>query len=90
MLRTSRTKLAKNLLLLIDGAEDSEVGSGMNSIIRSAKNLPLDMAENAEVGGNGDSGNNEMVKRSPLSKMLSGSTGVFYLLTLQKKLSFPG
>ena len=35
---------------------------------RSAENLPSDMAEDAEVGGNGDGGDDETVKRSPLSK----------------------
>ena len=51
-------------------AEDAEVGSGTSSTTKSAENLSasVDMAEDAEVGGNGDSGNDETVERSPLSK----------------------
>ena len=49
-------------------AEDAEVRSGMSSIIRLAKNLPLDIAVDFGVDSNGDGGDNKIVKRSPLSK----------------------
>ena len=39
------------------------------------------MAENAEVGGNGDGGDDETVERSPLSKKSSGPMG--YLTSLR-------
>ena len=58
-------------------AEDAEVKSVTSSIIRSDKNLPSDMAENAEVGSNADGGNDETIKRSPLSKKPNGSTEYF-------------
>ena len=73
----------------MDRAENAEVGSGTNSTTRSAENSPSDMAEDAEVGGNGDGGDDEMVKRSTSSKMSSGSTGASYIPTLRKKMSFP-
>ena len=79
MLRTTTTRLAKNLPL--DMAGDAEVGSGTNFTIRSAENLPLDMAEDVEVGGNGDGSDDKTVKRSPFSKKLSGSIG--YLISLR-------
>ena len=46
-------------------AENIEIGSGTSSTTRSAENLPSNMAEDAEIGGNNDSGDDEMVKRSP-------------------------
>ena len=49
-------------------AEDAEVGSETSSTTRSAKNLPSDMAKDAEVGGNGDGGDNETDKRLPSRK----------------------
>ena len=52
----------------MDGAEDAEVGSGTSSTTRSAENLLSDMAEDAEVGGNSDGDDDEIVKRSPPSK----------------------
>ena len=55
-------------------AEDAEVGSGTSSTTRSAENSPSDMAENAEIGGNGDGSDDETVKRSPLSKKPNGLT----------------
>ena len=61
-------------------AEDAEVGSKTSSTTRSAKNLPLDIAEDAELGGNGDSGDDKLVKRST-SRKLSGLTG--YLISLR-------
>ena len=63
-------------------AEDAEVGSGTSSITRSAENLSVsvDMAEDAEVGGNGYSGDNETVERSP-SKKPNGPTK--YLTSLR-------
>ena len=50
-------------------AKDAAVGSGTSSIIISAKNLLalINMAEDTEVD-EGDGGDNETVKRSPLSK----------------------
>ena len=78
-------------------AEDAEVGRRTSSTTRSAKNLSasVDMAEDAEVG-EGDGGDDETVKRSPLSKKLNGPIG--YLTSLcsdadsapfRKKISFP-
>ena len=55
-------------------AENVKVGSKTSFTNRSAKNLPLNIAENTEVGSNDDSGDNETVKRSP-SKKLSRPTG---------------
>ena len=48
--------------------EDAEVGSKMTSTTKSAKNLPLHIAEDAEISDNGNGGNNEMVERSPSRK----------------------
>ena len=56
--------------------EDVEVGSGTSSTIKSAKHLPLDIAEDAKVGGNDDGSDNEIVKRS-LSKKSRESTEYF-------------
>ena len=50
-------------------AEDAEIGSGTSSITRSAENLPSDMAEDAEVGGNSNGDNDETVKRSFFRKL---------------------
>ena len=66
----------------MDRAEDAEFGSKTSSTTRSAENLPSNIAEDAKVGRNNDGGNDEMVKRSPLSKMSNGSTRASYLLTL--------
>ena len=55
---------------------------------RSAKNFPSDMAEDAEIGANGDSGDDETVERSPLSKKLNGLIGYFTSLLSGKKMSF--
>ena len=63
----------------MDGAEDAEVESETSSTTRSAKNLPLDMAEDAEIDGNGNGGDDETVKRLPFRK-LSGPTE--YLISL--------
>ena len=49
-------------------AEDAEVGRRTSSTIRSVENSPSDLAENAEVGDNGDGGDNTTVKRSLLFK----------------------
>ena len=64
-------------------AEDAEVGSRTSSTTRSAENLSasVDIAEDAEVGGNGDGGDDETVERSPLSKKSSGPMG--YLTSLR-------
>ena len=58
-------------------AEDAKVRSKTSSIIRLAENLPLNMAEDAEIVGNGDGGDNETVKRSPLSKKSNGPMRYF-------------
>ena len=46
----------------------NEVGSRTSSTTRSAKNSPLDMAEDAEVDGNGNGSDDEMVEKSPFRK----------------------
>ena len=46
------------------------------------------MAEDVEVGGNGDSGDDETVKKSPLSKKPNGPTGYLTFLHSGKKMSF--
>ena len=53
----------------MNGAEDAEIGSGTSSTTRSAKNLSVsvELAKNAEVGW-GDGGDDETVKKLPLSK----------------------
>ena len=63
-------------------AEDAEVDSGTSSTTRSPKNLSMsvDMAEDAEVG-EGDEDDDEMVKRSLLSKKPKVPTG--YLTSLR-------
>ena len=66
----------------MDGSENAEVRSKTSFMTRSAKNSPLDRAEDAEVGGNWDGSNNKMAKRSPFFKISSGSISVSYLLTL--------
>ena len=45
-----------------------------------AKKLPLDIAEDAKVGGNSDDGDDAMVKRLPLSKKPNVPTGYFISL----------
>ena len=55
---------------------------------RLAENLPSDMAGDAEVGGNGDSDDNETVERSPLSKKPNGPTRYLISLRSGKKMSF--
>ena len=46
-------------------AEDAEVGSATSSTTRLAKNssASVDIAEDAEVGGNGDSADDETVEK---------------------------
>ena len=66
-------------------AEDAEIRSGTSSTTRSAENSPSDMAEDAEVGGNGDGGNDETVERSPLSKKPNVSTGYLTSLRSEKR-----
>ena len=61
-------------------AEDTEFGSRTSSTTRSAKNSSLDMAENAEIVGNGNGGDDETVKRSPFRES-SGPTE--YLTSLR-------
>ena len=66
-------------------AEDAEVGSGTSSTTRSAKNLPSDMVDNAEVGSNGDGGDDETVKRSHLSKKPNVPMGYLTSLRSEKR-----
>ena len=47
-----------------------------------------DLAEDAEVGGNGDSGDDETVKRSLLSKQPKRPIGYLNSLGSKKKMSF--
>ena len=62
-------------------AKDAEIGSGPSSTTRSVKYSPLDMAKDAELGGNGDGSDNKTVKRSPLSRKSNGPMG--YLTSLR-------
>ena len=62
-------------------AEDTQIGSGTSSTTRSAKNLPLNMAENAEIGGNDDGGDDAMVEKSLLFKKPNRPIG--YLISLR-------
>ena len=55
-------------------AEDAEVGSGMSSTTRLAKNLPSDKAEDAEVGGGVMGVMMKRSKKSP-SRKSNGPTG---------------
>ena len=48
---------------------------------QSAENSLLDIVEDAEVGGNGDDGDNKMIERSPFSKKSNVSTK--YLTSLR-------
>ena len=68
MLKTNSTQSAENSPLSMDGAKDTKDGSKTSFTTRLAKNSPLNITEDIEVGGNGDNGDNETVKRSPLSK----------------------
>ena len=68
----------------MDGTEDADVGSGTSFTTKSVKYLPLDMAQDAEVGDIGDSSDNKTVKKSPFSKKLSGSIRYFYFLHWEK------
>ena len=70
----------------MDEAEDAEVGSGTSYTTRSAKKLSasMDIDEDAEVG-EGDSGDNEPVERSPLSKKPNVLIGYFIFLRSKKR-----
>lgn len=85
MLRTSPTQSAENSPS--DMAEDAEAGSETSSTTRSAENLSasVDMAEDTEVGGGGDGGDDETVKRLPPSKKSNVPTG--YLTSLRSNAS---
>ena len=76
----SPTQSAENSLLSMDGAEDAEVGSGTSSTIRSARNLPSDMAKDAKVGSNSNGGDDKTIERSPLSKKSSRPIGYLTFL----------
>ena len=79
MLKTTPTRSAENLPS--DMAEDAEVESGTSSTTRSAESLLSDMVEDAEVGSNSDGGDNETIKKSPLSKKSNVPMG--YLTSLR-------
>ena len=66
-------------------AEDAEVDSGTSSTTRSAENLSalVDMAEDAEIGGNGDGGDDETVKKITLQEVKQ-TYRVSYLPTLRR------
>ena len=81
MLKTSLTQSVKNLPLLI-GAEDVNIRSKTSFTIRLAKNLPSNIVEDAEVGSNGDDGNDKIVRSLPSFRMSSGSIRISYLVTL--------
>ena len=83
MLITTPIQSAKNLLL--DMADDAEVGSGTSSTTRSVKQLSasVDMMEDAEFC-EGNSGDDEIVKRLPFKKS-SRSTGYFISLHSEKR-----
>ena len=57
-------------------AEDAKVRSKTSSTTKSAKNLLSDVAKDAEVGGNGDDSDDEMIKRLP-SRKSNGPTRYF-------------
>ena len=66
-------------------AKDVEVKSGTSSTTRSTKNLPLNMAEDGEIGSNGNCVDNEKVKTSPLSKKPNVLTRYFTFLRSKKR-----
>ena len=86
MLRTTPTQLAKNLPLSKNGAKDTKLGSGTSLTTRSPKNMSasVKIIEDAEVG-KGDGGNDEIVKRSPLSKKSNIPTGYLTFLHSKKR-----
>ena len=86
MLKMTPTRSAENLLLSIDRAKYNKVGSGTSCTTRSAENLSasVDMAEDAEVGGNGDGGDDETVEKSPFFQKAKRIYGVSYLLMLRR------
>ena len=55
---------------------------------RSAENLLLDIAEDAEMSGNANSGDDETVKRSHLSKKPNEPTEYLTFLRSGKKMCF--
>ena len=68
--------------------EDTEVGNGTSPTTRSAQNLLLNMAEDVEVNGNGDGGNDKKVKRSSFSKKPNILTEYFISPRSRKKMGF--
>ena len=83
MLKTTLTQSAENSPS--DMAEDAKVGSGTSSTTRSAKNssASVNMAEDAEVVGNGDGGDNEIVEKITFQEF-ERTYRVSYLPTLQR------
>ena len=67
--------------------EDTKVGSGISFTTRSVKNLPSDIAKDAEVGSNSNDGDDETVKRSAFQKS-SGLTEYLTFLCFEKN-KFP-
>ena len=65
-------------------AEHAEVGSGTSFTTKLAKNLSasVDMAEDAEVGGNGDGGDDETVEKITFQEV-ERTYRVSYLPTFQ-------
>ena len=70
-------------------AQNAEIGRRTRSTTRLAKNLLLNMAEDAKVGGNGDGGDDETVKKITSFQEAKRTYKVSYLPTLQKKDEFP-
>ena len=70
--------------MLTHKAEHAEINSKTSSITKSAENLSLDMVKDPENGGNGDGGNDKIVKKSPFSKKSSGLIGYVTLVHFEK------
>ena len=73
----------------MDGAKDTKVRSEISSTIKLAKNSLLSIAEDAEVGGNGDSSDDKTVKKSPLLKKANVTTEYVTSLCSKNKIGFP-
>ena len=85
MLKISPTQSAKNLPSSIDRAENAEIGNRISYITQSAKNSPLNMAEDPEVVGNGDAGDDKMVKISLIYKKTNKPKEYFTSLHFKKR-----
>ena len=69
-------------------AENAGVESKTSSTTRSAKNSLSNLAENTEVGDNGNSGDNETVKISSFSNKPNIPIGYFTSLHSKKRSIF--